>query len=306
MKQKQSKWLVPLLATLVLTGGLYYALKKTIPVKRAEIDVVNPAYTKPWQAGEGIMLRIFPQTKTTVKVGQEKTFLLVASLPTKTRIANGFRITGLEGRLTFNPSLIKITSIKGWNLPVVLKKPVTKTINKSVAQINFAYGASLSETQKKNFNELPHVMLKNFVGPNLNKAVLEVKYVALKPGPSTAISFPKDKLKVTTNLSTKNEFKGKTNLVLWVRGVSDLVRPPFPKPTPKPIIVVFDLNRDGRVNILDYNLFLRQFGKTGVNQADFNHDRLVDILDYNMLLKAMKSGEVSHHPSYQGGPVKAF
>lgn len=48
-----------------------------------------------------------------------------------------------------------------------------------------------------------------------------------------------------------------------------------------------DFNGDGKVNILDYNVILANFGKTGpvgFSPADLNADGKVNLLDYNMLL----------------------
>ena len=50
-------------------------------------------------------------------------------------------------------------------------------------------------------------------------------------------------------------------------------------------VVKADSNNDGKVNFLDFNALLVQWGKTGTNLvADFNHDGVVDFLDFNMLL----------------------
>jgi hypothetical protein len=47
-----------------------------------------------------------------------------------------------------------------------------------------------------------------------------------------------------------------------------------------------DINKDGVVNIFDYNIFLQHFGVTNdcQNVADLNGDCLVNIFDYNILL----------------------
>jgi len=56
-----------------------------------------------------------------------------------------------------------------------------------------------------------------------------------------------------------------------------------------------DLNGDNQVTILDYNLLLIDFGKTGnpgFLPADINRDGKVDLLDYNLLLKNFGLGSV--------------
>lgn len=59
---------------------------------------------------------------------------------------------------------------------------------------------------------------------------------------------------------------------------------------PRPTIaqVPGDLNRDGRVNMFDYNILLTNYGKTGTPgfiPADIDKNGKVDIFDYNILLK---------------------
>ena len=55
-------------------------------------------------------------------------------------------------------------------------------------------------------------------------------------------------------------------------------------PTVAPVLSG-DLNHDGKVDILDFNQLLVQWGMRGSNlAADLNHDGKVDILDFNQLL----------------------
>ena len=49
------------------------------------------------------------------------------------------------------------------------------------------------------------------------------------------------------------------------------------------IILQGDINGDGVVDVLDYNILRANFGQTGANQADINGDDVVDVLDYNIL-----------------------
>ena len=68
---------------------------------------------------------------------------------------------------------------------------------------------------------------------------------------------------------------------------------PFPTPTPTststltpiPQYNIADINRDGKVNGIDYDFLVANFGKTGPNDADLNGDRKVDIFDYNELVE---------------------
>ncbi len=61
-----------------------------------------------------------------------------------------------------------------------------------------------------------------------------------------------------------------------------------PTPSPTATSVVADLNADGKVNLLDFNLLLRDFGKTGSSgfiKADITNDGIVNLFDFNVLLQ---------------------
>ncbi|MFH1990531.1 MAG: dockerin type I domain-containing protein [Patescibacteria group bacterium] len=46
-----------------------------------------------------------------------------------------------------------------------------------------------------------------------------------------------------------------------------------------------DANKDGKIDILDFNMLMIHWGETGTgNIADFNGDGIVDILDFNLLM----------------------
>jgi hypothetical protein len=47
--------------------------------------------------------------------------------------------------------------------------------------------------------------------------------------------------------------------------------------------ILGDINKDGVVDIFDYNLLKENLGQTGENIADLNDDKVVDIFDYNIL-----------------------
>lgn len=63
---------------------------------------------------------------------------------------------------------------------------------------------------------------------------------------------------------------------------------PTPTPIPTPTYISGDINRDGRVDIFDYNLLITDFGKTGnpgFTRADIDNNGKVDIFDYNILVE---------------------
>jgi len=45
-----------------------------------------------------------------------------------------------------------------------------------------------------------------------------------------------------------------------------------------------DANKDGKIDVLDFNVLMVNWGKTGSNMADFNGDGKVDIFDFNSLM----------------------
>jgi len=56
-------------------------------------------------------------------------------------------------------------------------------------------------------------------------------------------------------------------------------------PTPTPVVLLGDLNGDGRVDITDFNIFKSNFGKTGSGVVgDIDGNGKVDIFDYNILV----------------------
>ena len=69
--------------------------------------------------------------------------------------------------------------------------------------------------------------------------------------------------------------------------VSDTISfvvPPTP-PSLSPEAKKIDANNDGRINILDFNILIINWGATAPgNAADFNEDGVVDIFDFNLLM----------------------
>lgn len=56
-------------------------------------------------------------------------------------------------------------------------------------------------------------------------------------------------------------------------------------PTPTPTTLAKgDANQDGKVDIIDFNSLMIQWGGAGVKSADFNRDGIVDIFDFNLLM----------------------
>lgn len=66
--------------------------------------------------------------------------------------------------------------------------------------------------------------------------------------------------------------------------VNNPVPDPDPEPEPEPTYDSADLNQDGVVNLLDFSLLARQFGKKDYKgKEDINRDGKVDILDFSIL-----------------------
>ena len=67
--------------------------------------------------------------------------------------------------------------------------------------------------------------------------------------------------------------------------------PPTSTPSPTPIVAgattkTADINKDGKVDILDFNVLLVNWGTPSNNDADLNGDGKVDIIDFNALIVA--------------------
>ncbi|OGI62226.1 hypothetical protein A2645_01335 [Candidatus Nomurabacteria bacterium RIFCSPHIGHO2_01_FULL_39_9] len=46
-----------------------------------------------------------------------------------------------------------------------------------------------------------------------------------------------------------------------------------------------DVNKDNKINIIDFNKLMVDWGKSGINtSADFNSDGAVDVFDFNLLM----------------------
>ncbi|MBU4368153.1 hypothetical protein KJ575_00330 [Patescibacteria group bacterium] len=60
---------------------------------------------------------------------------------------------------------------------------------------------------------------------------------------------------------------------------------PTPLPTLSPAAQKVDANKDSKIDILDFNILMVNWGKTGTgNVADFNGDGKADIFDFNLLM----------------------
>jgi len=72
-------------------------------------------------------------------------------------------------------------------------------------------------------------------------------------------------------------------------GVMEAIKEDTTRPCRKPTAAKQgDLNRDGRVDIFDYNILVADFGKTGTPgwiPSDINGNGKVDIFDYNILVE---------------------
>ncbi len=129
--------------------------------------------------------------------------------------------------------------------------------------------------------------------------LLWVKYIVLRPG-RTTISFPQSELKLAGLGEEGNMFDPVGSRLKMVVDVGVPIGFESPKQTqsPSPISLKGDLNGDGKVNLLDYNIFLRNYGKTGSNKADFNGDKRVDVFDYNLLLEYMTRISITEQPCW--------
>jgi len=64
-----------------------------------------------------------------------------------------------------------------------------------------------------------------------------------------------------------------------------LIAPPVPPPPLSPEAKKVDANDDERIDILDFNILMINWGSTATgNIADFNKDNKVDVFDFNLLI----------------------
>jgi hypothetical protein len=54
--------------------------------------------------------------------------------------------------------------------------------------------------------------------------------------------------------------------------------------TPPPVAIVGDLDNNSKIDFLDFNILMINWGATGSNAADLNHDNVVDFFDFNILM----------------------
>ena len=90
------------------------------------------------------------------------------------------------------------------------------------------------------------------------------------------------------NLVSNNVY-GSVPPVIDLTKIGPQTTPPTqtPTPTPKGTSLPRDIDKNGKVDIFDYNLLFSDFGKTGKPgfvPSDINRDGKVDILDYNILI----------------------
>jgi hypothetical protein len=59
---------------------------------------------------------------------------------------------------------------------------------------------------------------------------------------------------------------------------------PTPTPTATPVVVIGDVNLDGRVSVVDLSLLLSHWNMTNYAAADFTHDGVVNVFDLSAML----------------------
>lgn len=66
-------------------------------------------------------------------------------------------------------------------------------------------------------------------------------------------------------------------------GGGDWIFNPWLSPL-SPEIQRTDANKDNRINLLDFNILMANWGTVGSNISDFNGDNIVDLFDFNLLM----------------------
>ncbi|PIR99192.1 hypothetical protein COT87_00715 [Candidatus Collierbacteria bacterium CG10_big_fil_rev_8_21_14_0_10_44_9] len=311
-KAKRSKnivWSGLLVITLVIAGIFFYVSKST---QRVTINEIGNGEAIP---GEAYILLVDPTPPPSasesgkpviMEVGKQVAFNLLA----KPRVDMLFSdITGLEGKMLFDPTMIQIDDFQSMSLPVAIRKWEIKKIDDTHAELTFSYGTKpvvgkisgeICKTETGVCAGDNGLCVSYFNGCEKarkctagsektscsipTETLLWVKYHTLKYG-ETKIEFPAADLKLATYYGPGNSyFREESRLSMVVIAVATVASP---TPTPKSIQRE-DLNKDGKVNLLDYNILLRYYGMSGNNIADLDDNKLVDIFDYSIMIKALR------------------
>ena len=314
---KQQKWILGGLAYVVAV--LFYATNDLYRQQQvARISVVKTPKQAPYKQKLAVGLKA---TKTKLKAGETGKL----SLELKDQ---GFKyqVAGIEGRLEFNPKVIKITKVDSKSLPVKLQTWKVRKISDELAEVSFAFGAGVGAEDRARI-KLPKMAtgggrevctqeygscvsrsgscvtysdgcekarlcdpakigikcratqgVSNGKGYLAGVGLVEFEYKAVAGGESW-LRLPGSKLKLAGLYgdSLLDESGSRLGLKVWI--VADK-----PKPEKRSR---FDLNGDGKVDLLDYNLFMREF-RLGGKKLDFNSDGKVDVLDYGLFLNQIR------------------
>ncbi|MBI3980944.1 hypothetical protein HY345_03010 [Candidatus Microgenomates bacterium] len=163
------------------------------------------------------------------------------------------QVTAVEGRVNFNSEYFSVLDVTPLgNFTVKMTNP---EINNDNGFVKFIYGVTPGSSVK---------------GSNLNVAV--VKFKAKNKTGQQTISFGPNNTRVSALGYPASVLKGTSNMTVNVTGT--------------PNNLLGDLNKDGKVDILDVNLVISNFGIGSCgNTADANSDCKVDIFDYNIVLQ---------------------
>jgi hypothetical protein len=195
-------------------------------------------------------------------------------------------VTAVKGTIQFDPSKLEVISVNrdgSFNQPLFIFSQMSeipeKTINQNTGVVNYTI-LNTPDYQSTGYGSVGEIFFK-----------------AKKAG-ITAIAYDFGQ----TAVSAKGF--GSSNMLNRVMPLTFTItddttnmptitptNSPTPTPTLTPIIgtpatgILYDLNKDGTVDILDYALFIPEFGKTTPSLADFDKNGKVDIFDYNLFVQ---------------------
>ncbi|MBI3576601.1 hypothetical protein HY086_01005 [Candidatus Gottesmanbacteria bacterium] len=179
-------------------------------------------------------------------------------------------VTAAELHLQFDPALLELVSISPASVFSVLTASV---IDNSAGQASITVGAPpLSPVQAPTSVATVAFRTKSSLGSAGVSLTADTKVAALNEERNAVSSLLPATIRIIAPTPTPTPIPTAT---------------PTPAktttPTPQPAIAG-DLDRNGVVDIYDYNILVTNFGRTGTNVADIDGNGKVDIFDYNILV----------------------
>ena len=245
MKARNTKsWKTLIIPTLVVVITLLYLFIKPKPIQIAEITNVP-----------GSVSLTLSATSPQLKLNQPSTITLSYSSPTE-------RFTAIQTYIIFDPTYFNVSSFTpSPTMEAILQTATVKNGN----TISFAYGVapgsqgligtgsimSFTVTPKKTGSS--PLTLQNTLVTTIGRPTNALQSVA---NPTFTVINPSPSISPTPNPTPSPSITPTPS--------------PVPSPSPSPTYKTGDLNKDGKVNYVDFNVLITDFG-TKYHIVDFNN-----------------------------------